>query len=78
MYLDPPYVKEKHNSFTNYTADGFSLEKHYILFTKIKELQIKNILFLVHNSKIGFVMDFFKGFLIFESVFVHFNRLDIN
>ena len=66
VYLDPPYMPENANSFVKYTSSGFSLQQHFLLFTKIKQLQSKNILFLLHNSKINFVKQFFKDFFIEE------------
>lgn len=38
VYLDPPYAPETSTSFVKYTADGFDIETHSKLFTKIHEI----------------------------------------
>lgn len=58
IYLDPPYVPEKKDSFTSYTNDNFNGEKHQNLFDKIKSIDEK---FLMSNSYVKFVKDNFKS-----------------
>jgi len=60
VYLDPPYVPEKSNSFVGYVADGFSLETHIMLFDEIKRLE--NVKFVMSNSKVDLVVDNFKEY----------------
>ncbi|BAU79890.1 DNA methyltransferase [Tokyovirus A1] len=59
VYLDPPYVPEKANSFVGYTCDGFSAEQHAKLFTLCKEGEFK---FLLSNSCVPLVLDEFSDF----------------
>ena len=66
VYLDPPYMPEKHNSFLSYTNNKFSINKHIKLFCLIKALSNNSILFLMSNSKVDFVLKFFKAFCIKE------------
>ena len=62
VYLDPPYVPIKSDSFVSYNIDGFNLEKHKKLFDNILELNEKNIKFLMSNAKVDLVMNYFKHF----------------
>jgi len=52
VYLDPPYAPENATSFVSYTADGFDLEAHNSLFTRIKSL---NTRFLMSNADVPLV-----------------------
>ena len=60
VYLDPPYAPENLKSFVGYVADGFSLEKHEMLFQEIK--QLKGIRFIMSNAKVDLVIDHFKEY----------------
>ena len=60
VYLDPPYAPENSNSFVGYVADGFNLEKHKLLFNKIKNLE--NIKFVMSNAKVDLVTNNFKEY----------------
>ena len=62
VYLDPPYAPETKDSFVGYTKGGFGIEKHKKLFSEIVKLNTKNIKFLMSNSKVSLVTEFFKGF----------------
>ena len=62
VYLDPPYAPENSSSFVGYTKDGFNLEKHRQLFKLTDELNKKDIRFLLSNSKVDLVMDYFKDY----------------
>jgi DNA adenine methylase len=55
IYIDPPYVPEDSNSFTEYVKEGFDLNTHKLLFSEIKKLE--NIKFLMSNSKVDFVIN---------------------
>ena len=59
VYLDPPYYKEKKNSFVGYNKDGFDEEQHELLFEKTKNLQCN---FLMSNSDTTVVKEAFKDF----------------
>jgi DNA adenine methylase len=54
VYLDPPYYPDNNKSFVNYISNGFSLEKHNILFTKCKKYN-----FLMSNADIDIVKNHF-------------------
>jgi DNA adenine methylase len=60
IYLDPPYAPETATSFVGYTADGFSLEMHQNLFTRLKNLS--PIKFLMSNADVPLVKDAFPGY----------------
>lgn len=66
VYLDPPYVPEIGSSFVNYTSDGFSMEKHNLLFDMIKRME--NIKFVMSNSNTELVKSSFQNFQIEEIV----------
>jgi len=61
MYLDPPYAPETVKSFVSYTARGFSLESHKILFRLCKELREKNIGALLSNSDVDLLREEFPS-----------------
>lgn len=56
IYLDPPYAPENDKSFVGYTADGFSLENHQLLFTMCQKSKAK---FLMSNADVKLVRDAF-------------------
>jgi DNA adenine methylase len=56
IYLDPPYSTETDTSFVAYTADGFSLENHQLLFTMCQKTKAK---FLMSNADVKLVRDAF-------------------
>ena len=56
VYLDPPYAPENNKSFVNYTALGFSLEQHKLLFSICKKFN-----FLMSNANVELVRDSFNN-----------------
>jgi DNA adenine methylase len=58
VYLDPPYVPENSTSFVSYTADGFSLEDHKILFSICDKIEAR---MLMSNSDVALVNEAFAG-----------------
>ena len=62
MYLDPPYAPENSKSFVGYTTDGFSIEMHNKLFKKIIEKEKSGIAFILSNSKVDMVINYFKDY----------------
>jgi len=66
VYLDPPYAPETKKSFVGYVADGFTIDMHHTLFAAIKTL--KNVKFVMSNSKVDLVMETFPDYKIEELV----------
>lgn len=62
VYLDPPYFQENSKSFVGYDKSGFNLETHKQLFNHIIELDKNNIKFILSNSYVDFVVEYFKNF----------------
>lgn len=62
VYLDPPYAPESSKSFVGYTANGFNIDKHKLLFQMIINLNKKEINFAMSNANVALVTDTFKGF----------------
>ena len=58
VYLDPPYAPENSTSFVSYTADGFSLEDHKILFSICDKTEAR---MLMSNSDVALVNEAFAG-----------------
>ena len=56
VYLDPPYAPETETSFVSYVADGFTLEKHKLLFQEIAKKKYK---FLLSNAEVKLVKEAF-------------------
>ena len=59
VYLDPPYAPETDTSFTGYTADGFGLPEHTLLFEWCKKVQQKCAKFLMSNAEVNLVKNAF-------------------
>ncbi len=57
IYLDPPYAPETNKSFVNYTANGFTLEQHELLFTECKKYN-----FVLSNADVTMVKEHFSDF----------------
>ena len=58
VYMDPPYVPEKQNSFTEYIRTGFN-DQHEDLFNLCTDLKSKEIGFILSNSHTKLVTDYF-------------------
>ena len=62
VYLDPPYAPENNKSFVGYTSEGFNLETHKKLFNEILKFNTREIKFLMSNSKVEIVLNYFKDY----------------
>lgn len=58
IYLDPPYLPIKKNSFVAYTLNGFNPQNHSNLFNLIHSFNNK---FILSNSDVSFVRDIFNN-----------------
>jgi DNA adenine methylase len=61
IYLDPPYAPETATSFVSYTADGFGIEQHNLLFTRCQELTTLRVPWLMSNADVPLVRDTFPA-----------------
>jgi len=61
VYLDPPYAPETDGaSFVSYTADGFDLESHKLLFKTCDSFNSRNIGMLMSNAAVTLVTTSFS------------------
>ena len=59
IYLDPPYAPESTTSFVGYTADGFTIDNHHLLFDMCKDISKKGARLLMSNADVALVKDSF-------------------
>jgi DNA adenine methylase len=64
VYLDPPYMPLKPDSFVKYTNDGFSWKDHHNLFHIVARLHHSGVFFVMSNSSVEDVMVVFENFVI--------------
>jgi len=62
IYLDPPYYPEIKTSFVNYTQNGFNIDNHKLLFNEILSISKNNVKFILSNSNVDEVVQFFENF----------------
>jgi len=55
VYLDPPYAPETATSFVGYNADGFSGQKHALLFDMTHKLAEKGVKVIMSNADVPLV-----------------------
>ncbi len=55
IYMDPPYVPERENSFVNYTKNGFNHNSLFELCVKLSEVR-----FVMNNANAKLVLDAFS------------------
>jgi len=55
VYMDPPYAPENATSFVGYTADGFDLEQHKLLFELATGMKAKGIGMAMSNAQVPLV-----------------------
>ena len=58
VYMDPPYAPDTSKSFVGYTADGFSLDEHKILFSICDKIEAR---ILMSNADVALVNNAFAG-----------------
>lgn len=61
VYLDPPYAPETQTSFVSYNREGFTLEKHRLLFGICHQFKENKIKFLLSNSHVELVCKAFPA-----------------
>jgi DNA adenine methylase len=61
VYFDPPYHPTDNNSFTSYTANGFTEQNQISLRDFILDLTKKNVKIMLSNSNTNFINDLYKS-----------------
>lgn len=61
VYMDPPYAPENATSFVGYTADGFDLAQHKLLFELATGLKAKGIKMSMSNAQVSLVTNAFPA-----------------
>jgi DNA adenine methylase len=61
VYLDPPYAPIDEKSFVSYTADGFDIDQHDVLFSMTKDLYKMGARFVMSNAAVPLVLDAFSS-----------------
>jgi DNA adenine methylase len=61
VYLDPPYAPENETSFVSYTANGFNLENHTLLFGICADFKARNVKMLMSNADVKLIRDAFPS-----------------
>ncbi len=66
VYLDPPYMPEKEQSFTSYTAGGFDLKEQERLRAICDKLNENGVKWIQSNSNSPIIKDLYEGYNIKE------------
>ncbi len=61
VYFDPPYFKEKKNSFTRYTKQDFTIQDHIRLKKFTDKLTRKGVTWMLSNSDTSFIRELYSG-----------------
>jgi DNA adenine methylase len=64
VYLDPPYMKNLSNSFTDYTINGFGHKDHERLAEMFIKLNNKKAYVMLSNSNNDFIRNLYSNFQI--------------
>ena len=62
VYLDPPYIPLKQDSFTKYVKDDFSIQMHYKLKDFCYKLNQLGVKFMLSNSDTSNTKNIYEGF----------------
>lgn len=62
VFLDSPYVPVKVDSFTDYTADGFTYEDHVRLAETYRELADRGVYVMETNHNVDLIYELYDGF----------------
>lgn len=66
IYMDPPYMPEKEQSFTSYTAGGFNLEEQERLHNVCDTLNKNEVKWIQSNSNSPVIKELYKEYNIKE------------
>lgn len=66
VYLDPPYMPVKSDSFTAYSKKGFGLKDHESLAKLFEDLDSKGVKVLLSNSDMDWVRERYGKFKVIE------------
>lgn len=79
VYLDPPYLPIKENSFTNYDSKGFGVQEQIELSDFCKNIDEKDAKFLLSNSdpKNCENKDFFKDHYGLDEKLFKYKKIDV-
>lgn len=74
LYLDPPYYPEKKSSFVKYTINTFDENTHKLLFKTLIELYDNKIKFVMNNSNVSIVKEYFSDTEFFDIIIIDCKR----
>lgn len=75
VYFDPPYLPVSNTAnFTSYSSDGFSWDDQIRLRNVCKKLDEKGVLFVLSNSYVEKLIDYYKDIADFRILTVKANR----
>ena len=66
VYLDPPYLKESENSFTEYNSNKFGFSENKKLSEFCRDLDSKGVLFALSNNDMTLIREWYNGFRFHE------------
>lgn len=62
VYCDPPYLKQKKDSFTSYTSGPFGVEEHRRLAVTLRDADERGVRWMLSNADVPIVHELYKGF----------------
>lgn len=66
VYLDPPYVPVKKKTYVDYTKQKLTKDDHIKLFNHILNLHTRGVNFIMNNTKVDLILDYFKDFKLYD------------